>query len=1101
MSTDRWGGRSPSLVGWAWNDRAEVSELARSVDPLLKFGGGLWIQARPGLESQYLGDQWWRALRATAKRCSETGADAWLSDEDRGGPSGFGGGLSAKEPTKRLRALRAREVEVSHPLEKEGREDRLAFLIRRSGPVLRESVFLPPGARVVRPTVGSTLLIFDLITCPDLPRCNGSGVLDVTCPAAVEMFIRSTYEESVSRLGPHLHRYISGFRTSEPNWNLGDLDRSLAVGFPWAAGLAADIASRHGIDVLDRLPELLFSRADGEHLKVRWVYREVLNSRFVESYTAQLSQWCEGNQIKLGGVLGNDHSLVAQVRSHGATMRHFELMHEPGVKVRGLNDVELLSAIQCASASRFTGRPGRAELYAGAGWGANLEDYRATADLVSMLGVYRRAITPVLQSMRGRRKRDFPSGLAPGTPGWRFGWALEEHLARLGALLESSETVGQVGVLHPLESVWASWSPVDDGVVGSVDRSLQNVLRTLVEDHRNVDLLDEDALVRAGTVDRVDGVTRLYLGGISCRVLVLPPLVRLRQGTLALVEEFLDSGGHVVVIRSGAPVRPVPEVAALLSDGRTEQLPDTAIRAALPIVLDRLLPRRLSVVSAPLDGDRRMAGVEDKGLHGEDERVWVRTIRVAGHSGVFMVARSEPLSLGVRIRGTENLRRWDPASNTSWALPDRGYGAHLDLAAGESALLVDAEADAPPSSTEGPLRGHQRAMRALASLCGERAKFRALPPPARFGLEGLSALPLDRARWQPESRPWSEEEPLWHAERALRLRAGLPWDPRNVGAQPWVRRKHGPVPLGDAARQVGATGFEAGRPASERSEPIRFSLAIRFQVEVMPTGPVALVLESLGRVRAWLNDVELEKKAGSMPNGSGERRPTQAVTVADVLRRGYWIDPSFLAIDISECVRKGENVLLLESTQDDELELEPPLLLGEFGTRSGTRRVEAPPVALRFGDLAQQGLAHFVGGVRYEWDLDGEMLAPGETLLLEVSGLQDPSGAVAHEVDIDGKLLGLVPWSPRCIDLGDSIGDGKPHVLGVTCHIGLRNTLGPLHSRRFVRLSDRDLLPRAVSPSHFHPDESGAFDGDALVPIGLLVPPRLVRAPREVISR
>ena len=73
---------------WAWNGKLEEQELLWQIDVLHEMGfGGFFMHSRTGLQTEYLGEDWFRLTDACIKRAQELGMEPWIYDEDRW-PSG-----------------------------------------------------------------------------------------------------------------------------------------------------------------------------------------------------------------------------------------------------------------------------------------------------------------------------------------------------------------------------------------------------------------------------------------------------------------------------------------------------------------------------------------------------------------------------------------------------------------------------------------------------------------------------------------------------------------------------------------------------------------------------------------------------------------------------------------------------------------------------------------------------------------------------------------------------------------------------------------------------------------------------------------------------
>ena len=91
---------------WSWNDKLEPDELRRQIGAMQDAGmGGFFMHARGGLETEYLSEDWFRAVEASVDEAKKRGMQAWCYDEN-GWPSGFAGGKLLEDPENRAHYLR-----------------------------------------------------------------------------------------------------------------------------------------------------------------------------------------------------------------------------------------------------------------------------------------------------------------------------------------------------------------------------------------------------------------------------------------------------------------------------------------------------------------------------------------------------------------------------------------------------------------------------------------------------------------------------------------------------------------------------------------------------------------------------------------------------------------------------------------------------------------------------------------------------------------------------------------------------------------------------------------------------------------------------------
>ena len=78
---------------WSWNERLRPEETRRQIAMLDEAGmGGFFMHARGGLQTPYMGEEWFENVSAAIDEANKRGMHAWAYDEN-GWPSGFGNGL------------------------------------------------------------------------------------------------------------------------------------------------------------------------------------------------------------------------------------------------------------------------------------------------------------------------------------------------------------------------------------------------------------------------------------------------------------------------------------------------------------------------------------------------------------------------------------------------------------------------------------------------------------------------------------------------------------------------------------------------------------------------------------------------------------------------------------------------------------------------------------------------------------------------------------------------------------------------------------------------------------------------------------------------
>ena len=100
---------------WSWNEKLDVEETREQISRMNTVGmGGFFMHARGGLQTEYMGEEWFENVGASIEEAKGFGMRPWVYDEN-GWPSGFGSGqvngLGVEYQQKFLRM----EAEPNHP--------------------------------------------------------------------------------------------------------------------------------------------------------------------------------------------------------------------------------------------------------------------------------------------------------------------------------------------------------------------------------------------------------------------------------------------------------------------------------------------------------------------------------------------------------------------------------------------------------------------------------------------------------------------------------------------------------------------------------------------------------------------------------------------------------------------------------------------------------------------------------------------------------------------------------------------------------------------------------------------------------------------------
>ena len=200
---------------WSWNGKLEEKELKRQIDIMKEMGfGGFFMHSRTGLETEYLGEDWFHLINSCAEYGSKKGMETWLYDEDRW-PSGSAGGMVTKEPQYRAMFLEMNQFSSGEWNDFLRTTDTAAVFACR----IRDGIFT--GKRRLYegdvPQEEETVLEFRTRYSACNDNYNGFCYVNTMNREAIDKYIESTHEKYRKNCGDRLGTEIQGIFTDEPH--------------------------------------------------------------------------------------------------------------------------------------------------------------------------------------------------------------------------------------------------------------------------------------------------------------------------------------------------------------------------------------------------------------------------------------------------------------------------------------------------------------------------------------------------------------------------------------------------------------------------------------------------------------------------------------------------------------------------------------------------------------------------------------------------------------------------------------------------------------------------------------------------------------------
>ncbi len=905
---------------WAINDRITPEETARQIEEMIEVGlSGGFFHSRAGLVTDYLGDEWFDSMNAAIKVAREKNGYVWLYDEDLWPSGNAGGQVAGMKDEYRQAGLQPEFVPVGAEAQPDdGDEPKAAYVITGRKGLTVEKIEMVDFDTARKRTDAERLLFRRQYACKT-PWWGGESYANLLNAEAMQEFIKLTHETYKAKLGEDFGGVIPGIFTDEPHiWQ--DDGRSIQ----WWEGLPAAYQEWHNRDFWADLP---FMYLDGpECRKIRLLVHRTIHRRFCEAYSKPLFEWCEKNGLEHTGHFLLEDNLEGQISCcSGAVMAHYRYQQAPGIDhlCRQTESV-LLTAKQVGSAARQLGRVRVLDEIFGVSRHTNtFEHFKWVGDNDMVLGVNFFCPHLTWYSMRGRRKRDYPPNWNYQQTYWKELKPLNDYFARVASALTSGKAKPDVLIMHPIDTAAAGHrfglAParrvagvdtvpqmpvdlpgVDFGAAHHFDALLRRTLDTVLNAGYDADFGDETIIEDIGEIDG----DRFVIGEMSYPVVILPPAVTWRPGTVKLLNEFVANGGKALVLGK-LPTEIDCEDAAQ----EWQKFAATAGVQTLPCgakhiseALDKLALSTFSLRGTDGHPVPKLY-LQHRAEGGQETFFIVNSDDECGHDYVMTFFGKVSLQMAV----------WNPLDGTRARVVPHKVGDDLrycfSLPPAGSMLLVTGTNAVEEAQVLDP----------SADLCG--GEVIPLSDTWQFARNEKNVLALDRLSASPDGgKTWWDEDMEFRIRHKLADHFGttdaLEW-------QPWV------------AIRKGDYNGKGGKVV----------LRYVFQSEVEKLKSAYLVMEDIQKGEVTVNGIRVDTSKASW----------------------HW-DRGFGQVEITGLVIKGANTVEFRFDYDFLSEVEAAYIIGDFGVRMATPYegvIVDEPSELMNGSWREQGFPFFSGMMTY----------------------------------------------------------------------------------------------------------------------------------------
>lgn len=550
------------LPFWFVNGEMDYGEMEWQMKQFAEAGlPGIIFHSRFGIKDYmpYLGKEWLDRYNFAAKKAKELGLQTWVYDEYNW-PSGTCNQEIMKEDpelTGRYLQLVINDIPGQFFVFMEGTDSRYNDL-EQSEPVYACAILDENVKNGVNETVNLLPnLAFDKVISWEAPKgpwklCyfierQTSWYADVLNPAAPKAFIEKTHQKYKNSVEGDFPQALRGFYTDEPAMHYFEAGADNYI-IPWTSQMFKIFRDTNGYDLKPRLPQLFFDIGDDYH-QVRHDFWSCLSKQYEKSYYQQIHQWCQENDVFFTGHLLHEEMVRCHAKSGGNLFHMLKNLDMTGVDhlyprvgTREMPNEHVALKIASSAAHQNGSVRLLCESMGGSYWDCTMERMKWIADWEYVLGVNIFNPHGFHYSIEGERKRDWPPSQFYHHSWWKDYGSFNTYLERLGYLMTGGHHVARVGVLYPINNIWANFVPqkADKGSA-LCESDFVYMTDRLLRLHYDFDYIDEDMMRK---MELRDG--KLCIKGEEYSLLILPPMTHLKENTLRLLRDFVRDGGKLI---------------------------------------------------------------------------------------------------------------------------------------------------------------------------------------------------------------------------------------------------------------------------------------------------------------------------------------------------------------------------------------------------------------------------------------------------------------------------------------------------------------------------------------------------------------------------
>jgi hypothetical protein len=646
---------------WVWNTTITHSLIDTMLQGFRDKGfGGVFVHPRPGLVTEYLGNDWFSNWQYALQKAKQLGLEIWIYDENSY-PSGFAGGhVPAQMPSSWNQGQMLHMTKVSALPDT---ADRFYCVLKEQANGFEDLT----GRTAAEKGRKGAYYLFSKEFYERTDWYGGYSYVDLMVKGVTEKFIELTMSGYEKTVGNEFGKALKGVFSDEPN-----IETQGPGNIRWTPVLFTRFQQDWGYDLKTALPSLF--EETGNWKKVRHDYYQTLLQLFIDGWSKPWYAYTEKKGLEWTGHYwehawpnpnhgGDNMAMYAWHQRPGIDLLFNQFDEKsPNAQFGNIRAVKELASV----ANQLGKKRTLCEIYGGGGWELTFMDMKRLGDWSYVLGVNTMNQHLAYMTINGARKYDYPQSFSYHNPWWAHYRPLNRYFARLSMALSRGRQQNDILVLEPTTSAWMYVSPTHANArFGEIAHQFQHFVTQLERMQVEYDLGSENIIKDHG---KISG-GKFVVGERAYATVIIPPGTdNLDSATFQLLRQYTDAGGKVLMMQ-------------------TPQLVDGAAASALTDWLQRTHLQ-------PMDAQQVIAALPDAGiafpqLDTAKGKLYHHRRQLEDGQLVFLsnASMDEQVSGQLRLKGKQAL------------LMDLNTGKMMDYPAAAGGETLTLQYDLPPAGS------------------------------------------------------------------------------------------------------------------------------------------------------------------------------------------------------------------------------------------------------------------------------------------------------------------------------------------------------------------------------------------------------------------